>query len=359
MYREVGKAMKRYGHNIYAVDEHGRKVHVKDVPANLAERREHVYRCPECNAIMIAKKGEVSVHHFAHKPGCVCKGRIAGADWKGGWKALFPDDYKRKTLADDAGAKVMADMYFEHADGTKVIVQFKNGFTKRARFAQMVDVFTENADKVAWVFDATGNDHLKMWDGKPLADKLAKCHEGDTFSIKWPVSRPVLEYWNETENVAAKDPELYVYFHVGEGAGRGWMLEMTGRDYGAVTVCAIKAEHWLANILADKFDAEHNACEIEIIRDGVASRKLARVGAKLELPAGDRREVDDEHGLRWKTATGKYVYGAENICVVDVKRREPKYILERYDKPKAKAFEKVEIPKVVLSKRKYRKRAWY
>ena len=349
--------MKRYGHNAYAIDEHGRKIHVKDVPVSLVERHEHVYRCPDCNEIVIAKKGEVSVHHFAHKPGCICKGRGAGLPWKIGWKGLFPDGYKRKTFEAADGGKVMGDMCFEHEDGTRVVIQLKSGFTKRARFAQMVSAFTENADKVAWVFDVTANDHVQMWNGKPLADKLAKCHEGDTFSIKWPVSRPVLGYWDETENVAAKDPALYVYFHVGGEAGHGWMLEMVGRNYGAVTVCAIKAEHWLENVLANKFDNEHNVCEVEIVRNDVTSKKDVRIGSKLELPAGDPREVDEIHGLRWKATVGGYMYGAENVCVVDVKRRN-KYVLERYVKPKAKVVKPVEIPKVVLSKRKYRKRGW-
>lgn len=54
----------------YGKDSNGRLVHVDDVPSGLACD----CTCPECGALLIARKGKKNQHHFAHANGADCEG---------------------------------------------------------------------------------------------------------------------------------------------------------------------------------------------------------------------------------------------------------------------------------------------
>lgn len=54
----------------YGKDSNGRLVHVNDVPSGLACD----CTCPECGALLIARKGKKNQHHFAHANGADCEG---------------------------------------------------------------------------------------------------------------------------------------------------------------------------------------------------------------------------------------------------------------------------------------------
>ena len=54
----------------YGKDSNGRLVHVNDVPSGLACD----CTCPECGALLIARKGKKNQHHFAHANGADCAG---------------------------------------------------------------------------------------------------------------------------------------------------------------------------------------------------------------------------------------------------------------------------------------------
>ena len=54
----------------YGEDSNGRLVHVNDVPSGLACD----CTCPECGALLIARKGKKNQHHFAHANGADCSG---------------------------------------------------------------------------------------------------------------------------------------------------------------------------------------------------------------------------------------------------------------------------------------------
>ena len=54
----------------YGLDSNERLVHVNDVPSGLACD----CTCPECGALLIARKGKKNQHHFAHANGADCAG---------------------------------------------------------------------------------------------------------------------------------------------------------------------------------------------------------------------------------------------------------------------------------------------
>ena len=54
----------------YGKDSNGRLVHVNDVPSGLTCD----CTCPECGALLIARKGKKNQHHFAHANGADCEG---------------------------------------------------------------------------------------------------------------------------------------------------------------------------------------------------------------------------------------------------------------------------------------------
>lgn len=61
----------------YGILPNGNLAHVSDVSSGLACN----CRCPECGGLLVARKGQVIVHHFAHQAGMNCTG--------GGWETAL------------------------------------------------------------------------------------------------------------------------------------------------------------------------------------------------------------------------------------------------------------------------------
>lgn len=56
----------------YALDENGKRIRIDDI--NPEERSNHSYKCIICGEPLIAKMGNIKVHHFAHKSNVACDG---------------------------------------------------------------------------------------------------------------------------------------------------------------------------------------------------------------------------------------------------------------------------------------------
>lgn len=56
----------------YCLNENNELVHISSV--NIENRRNHTYRCLECDQEMIAKIGKIKVPHFAHRADTACDG---------------------------------------------------------------------------------------------------------------------------------------------------------------------------------------------------------------------------------------------------------------------------------------------
>lgn len=142
----------------WAVDENGRPI-----PISAAERGK-VYYCPVCEGEMVAKKGDMLQHHFAHKSLLVCTADTVARKVAGLWVA------HRLRQAVAAGNPVEVDWTLPHDDKP-----FKINILKDVASIQ------ENHDKVPNPGDiilrnAAGKAMVVVFlglDGPPEAEKIA------------------------------------------------------------------------------------------------------------------------------------------------------------------------------------------
>lgn len=103
--------------------------------------------CPNCNSELIAKCGDVKVHHWAHKGIRNCDPWWENeTDWHRSWKDNFSTDWQEVILTDEVtGEKHIADICTTH----RLVIEFQHSHiapeerTKRESFYK----------KMVWVID--------------------------------------------------------------------------------------------------------------------------------------------------------------------------------------------------------------
>lgn len=80
-------------------------------------------KCISCGSEMIAKCGDVKLHHWAHKGKRHCDPWWENeTEWHRGWKNLFPEDWREVPSKDENGVKHIADI--KRPDG--FFIEFQN-----------------------------------------------------------------------------------------------------------------------------------------------------------------------------------------------------------------------------------------
>ena len=104
--------------------------------------------CPECDEILIAKCGDLNIHHWAHKVSNNCSS-LGETPWHYNWKQRFPDDLVERVVR-KGGLSKRADVLlpsghaleFQHSTISYPEIQLREKF-----YCRMV-----------WVFDVSGSD---------------------------------------------------------------------------------------------------------------------------------------------------------------------------------------------------------
>lgn len=138
---------------LYATTTDCKRVHISD-----AESGAHGYSCPFCGGKMIAKKGAVKAHHFAHSADYKCD------EWygnKGEWhlemQNLFPKEYQ-EVILEVGGKKHIADICIPKPCGQRLIVEFQDSPMSYDEFTKRTEFWQSNGSDVIWVFNIIGKD---------------------------------------------------------------------------------------------------------------------------------------------------------------------------------------------------------
>jgi hypothetical protein len=104
--------------------------------------------CPSCGSELIAKCGEVKVHHWAHNGSRTCDPWWENeTNWHRSWKGQFPVDWQEVAHRAESGEKHIADVKTDQ----DWVLEFQHSYLKpeerRAREAFY--------DKLVWVADGT------------------------------------------------------------------------------------------------------------------------------------------------------------------------------------------------------------
>lgn len=104
--------------------------------------------CPSCKSVVIAKCGDVVVHHFAHKSAEDCDRWSEGeSDWHAGWKMRWAEEYREHVF----GNRHRADVY-----SFGYVVELQHSGIGVAEIEEREAFYgKEAACGMVWLFDAT------------------------------------------------------------------------------------------------------------------------------------------------------------------------------------------------------------
>jgi competence CoiA-like predicted nuclease len=123
--------------------------------------------CPCCNTPVIAKLGNIYVHHWAHSSLNDCPNNKPETEWHINWKNMFPEEYREVPSNTTVGGEI----YFSYGEipmcfsfdtlglGINDIktresaIEFQNSPIKLEEIAQRQLQATKNNIKINWVFN--------------------------------------------------------------------------------------------------------------------------------------------------------------------------------------------------------------
>ncbi len=71
---------------LFAVDKNNIRTHIKD------SKKGEDYFCPICHEKLIARRGKIKIHHFAHDKNSNCTDSWSSdmSEWHINWNIMFP-----------------------------------------------------------------------------------------------------------------------------------------------------------------------------------------------------------------------------------------------------------------------------
>lgn len=186
------------------------------------ERREAVRdlvgECQGCGSTMVAKCGEVKIHHWAHRGKRICDHWWENeTEWHRAWKGFFPVEWQEIIHTAEDGEKHIADVKTDQGWVLEFQHSFLNPDERRSR-----DGFYK---KLVWVVDGTRRKRDQVQFFKAMND-------GAVISNK-PVIRRVFNF--ECALVAEWEHSTSpVFFDFGEAHRIWWLLPRVAsgeRDY--------------------------------------------------------------------------------------------------------------------------------
>ncbi len=142
----------------YALNESGNKILPKSKLKGI---------CPCCRAEVIAKCGNIKLHHWSHKTLTQCDQWYEMTAWHLGWQSLFPVEYREVVIQKD-GVSHRADIKIDN-----LIIEFQHSALSAAKIKERELFYGSDTNKLIWVVDATKN-RVWVWDSMLTAENFKK-----------------------------------------------------------------------------------------------------------------------------------------------------------------------------------------
>lgn len=131
----------------------GNRIHISE-----AESGDNGYICPFCYGKMIAKKGNIKEHHFAHENTRKCDEWYGNkGDWHIEMQDLFPKECQEVILT-VGQEKHIADVCIQKACGQRLVIEFQDSPLSYEEFKKRTEFWRTNNSEVIWVFNLIGKD---------------------------------------------------------------------------------------------------------------------------------------------------------------------------------------------------------
>lgn len=114
---------------------------------------------------MVAKKGAVKAHHFAHFTNAACDEWYGNkGDWHIEMQNLFPKENQEVILEVD-GEKHIADVCIEKPCGQRLVIEFQDSPISYKEFIRRTKFWKDNNSDVIWVFNLLDKDIREVPNG--------------------------------------------------------------------------------------------------------------------------------------------------------------------------------------------------
>jgi len=155
--------------------------------------------CQVCGSELIAKCGEIKIHHWSHKSKRNCDQWWENeSEWHRDWKNEFPTEWQEVIHRDENGEKHIADVKTE----TDWIIEFQHSFLKpKERYSR--NTFY---NKLIWVIDGTRRKTDKKQFDKILKEEscyIAK--RPPTIKVNFPEDCRLFNEWGNSNSLVFFD----------------------------------------------------------------------------------------------------------------------------------------------------------
>ena len=146
---------------LIAINSSDFRTHIDD--ANIGDN----YYCPLCRQLLIQKKGQKRIHHFAHYnprgkgeySKCTDRWNYDKTEWHMEWQNRFPKECIEYVVS-DGHKKHFADVLIN-----QTVIEFQHSSISYEAFIERNDFYSRCGYKVIWVFDISD-----AWNDKKIED---------------------------------------------------------------------------------------------------------------------------------------------------------------------------------------------
>lgn len=239
----------------YAKDSNGKRVFIDN--AVVMED----YFCPICGAELVMRKGDIRLHHFAHKSLKECSDtwHYDMTDWHYDWQLRFPEECREIVMEKD-GIKHRADVCFDNN-----VIEFQHSHLSQEEFDERNDFYTSLGYKVIWVFDLEDE-----YDDERI------CESNKTPDVyKW--TRPHSTF----NNFDPKNKNITLYFQFGvwdENKDDPWLLKVTWIGANGFERFAIDKKQYTKDDFVDQSSIRVKTYYRDDIYNDLESSKVGNYG---------------------------------------------------------------------------------
>lgn len=191
----------------FANDTYGKKIHIDYAEIGGS------YFCPGCGAAMIQKRGNINVHHFAHKVGKECDPWYAGklSTWHIKMQHQFDKSAQEVVVWNKTHTEYhIADIALQTNQG-KFIIEFQHSTISQKDFISRSKFYIECGYTLIWVFDFCECSSYKRI-------LISEEYEDNLIRLVWP-GRDRIRFLDGID-FAGCDSCLYIFFHINTSKGK-------------------------------------------------------------------------------------------------------------------------------------------
>jgi len=186
--------------------------------------------CPSCGSELIAKCGEIVIHHWAHKKKCSDHWWENETEWHRNWKNKFPNEWQEVIHRDESGEKHIADV----KTPDDWVIEFQHSAIKPEERRSRNNFYNKNSQLI-WVVDCK----RRKTDVKQFANELLY-----SFSTSNP---KILEVYADSRLIKEwKNNDSYVFLDFGD-------TEVSGSDFWCLCPIAHNGVAFVTQISRSKF----------------------------------------------------------------------------------------------------------